>query len=308
LEAFEVGREQLEPDRFGEIDWEYRLVWRVALDFYLEYGSLPTKDHMLAELQDRIANDPAEFSDEARNLLSSFVTTVYRVPRKSLKPRVGLGYLQRFLHDKLASDMRSFFQVAKTTPEKLGEHLTKAVEETQRIDAIQDMPVDEAFPKGWNKVPPVLKEKTGLAWLDGFLNGGDAANDVYGLAAPIGTCKTLLAVQLGARAARKFGIEYEAACRRGERDPVLKLSYHISYEEPLEMLRVRAISYLGSIDRDNVESGDVDDLSRRTNLRPYEREMFNFGEGAVQAEYDRWKTAQRRLNLNWRPIDFTSLA
>lgn len=303
-EAFEIAREQLEPENFGEMEREYRLAWRTALDFYEEQEALPSRDEMLAELQARVENDPDALDDDELARLDGLVADIYGTPRKSLKVRVGLSYLQRFLHDLLADDIRELFQVDSTTPTALGAFLEGAVEKTQRIDTLKDSPIDLPFGDGWDQVVPVDKVKTHFNWLDKFLEGGDAAGEVIAYAAPFGSCKTLFAVQLSCRAARHFADEFEYGEQDGER--VLKLSYHISYEEPLRMLRVRSLSCIGMIDRNNLESGLITDLSGPdTPRREYEKELFKFNAGKLAHEQGRRELAARWLNINWRVIDFT---
>lgn len=301
--SFEVAREQLEPERFGDLEREYRLTWRTVLDFYEEHEALPSKAELLAELQVRLEDDPEALEADEIERLDRLVATVYSLPRKSLKSSVGLGYLQRFLHDCLAEDLRTLFQVEQTTPEELGSYLERAVEETHRIDTLKDVAVDVPFPNDWDRIPPVNKTKTLFNWLDTFLNGGEATGEIVAYAAPFGTCKTLLATQLSTRGARHYAMEFDG--HKHTADAVLKLSYHVTYEEPLRMLRIRALSYIGMIDRNNLESGKLADLSTMRNLCKYERNMHKFNELALECEQGRREAASRWLNLNWRVLDFT---
>jgi hypothetical protein len=302
-EAFEIAKEQLEPEKFSDLEREYRLTWRTVLDFYEEYEELPAKDELLAELQARLADDPEVLEDDEIERLDGLVADIYGIPRKSTKTAVGLSYLQRFLHDRLAENLRDLFQVTSATPDELGEHLERAVEQTHRIDTLKDSPIDLPFPDDWDAEAPVVKTPTRFNWLDEFLAGGDANGEVIAYAAPFGTCKTLLAVQLSTRAARQFAIEFDRDKRTGE--PILKLSYHITYEEPMRMLRVRALSYIGMIQRTALETGQLADLSAPGRPKEYEKKMFRFSSEVLQCEQGRRENASRWLNFNWRVIDFT---
>lgn len=71
------------------------------------------------------------------------------------------------------------------------------------------------------------------------------------------------------------------------------------------MLRVRALSCIGEIVRDYLETGRDEDLSSPGQLKPYEQEMFRFNLDKARCELERRDAAARWLNFNWRIIDFT---
>jgi hypothetical protein len=301
--AFEVAKTQLRAEHFSEVEKIYKLVWQTVLDFYESYEELPAVEELLGELQARLEEvDSAYLSPEQVEDLDRFIGVAYDMPAKSLKERVALRYLQRFLEDDLAIKAREAFAVSEATPQSMHDLIQSFSSVAIDIQNLQDTPVDEPFPVGWNKVPPVLKKSTMFGWLDEFLNGGDAVNEVIAVVGPFGSCKTLLATQLSTRAARTAHADFREAKSSGG-EAVLKLSYHVTYEEPVELLRVRALSYIGMIDRKYLESGNPDELSTVAHSREYERVQFK--DKAICCELQRWKDAQRWLNRNWRVIDFT---
>lgn len=304
-EAFENARETLKVEALAENTApELTVVWQTVLEFYKTHGELPDIDVLLAELQARISNEPDLLTTEEIKRMDQYVGAAFHMKRRSLKAKVGMNYLKRFMEDRIVSDLRTIFTLSAGTPEDIGQIMEKKTAQINQLSALQDSPIDMPFPDGWNAVPPILKSPTGIGWLDSLTNGGDAPGEVLGYAGPFGSCKTLFATQLSTQAARLFATEYRRNAG-GDTRPVLKLSYHVTYEEPLRTLRVRALSHIGMIERNVLETGIVADLSTSRNPKPYEREMAKFNHRPLQGELGRWEFAQRTLNFNWRPVDFT---
>jgi RecA/RadA recombinase len=178
----------------------------------------------------------------------------------------------------------------------------------QRLASMDPIGLDVPFPTGWEEQgPQVVKRKTGIDYMDYMLNGGKGRKEVYGLLGPSGSCKTTLAVQYAVLQAQQDRVEWHAQVKKGEKAE-LPITYYFFYEATIEEFRVRALSCHGQINRTALETGEYDKLSTRDTLKPYERRRWavNLKRGnKVMSESERFKRAQKILNLNLRLVDMT---
>lgn len=293
---------------FRGSDRAFGLLWRAATKLYdSSGGELPDLDLLAAEaeslLKDAVFEDVSDEDlvvtcrtlDLARGQTAKSLKSNLPFARKLLKQHLTEGTLRR-LKDKL------------NVP---GVDLTSVVEtlnaEHDKIRSVAASGLKPPFPAALEQIKPLRKISTGCSHLDYYM-GGQAANEVYGFLAPYGGGKTTQAVQLCVESclfeharqniARAFGVPYRP-----------KVVYFVTYEEDLASLRHRFLTYAALVDKNSIEDGLWDDMSRqeKQNYKPYEQEMFSWDSDAepMPGEWERLHVAMKLLNQRLRIIDFT---
>ena len=110
----------------------------------------------------------------------------------------------------------------------------------QRVMQVDVNPVVPVIPDNWAPKPTFV-EPTGLSYFDMFMDGGHAPGEVNGILGPMGTGKTMLAVNL-AVASGRFQL---AKPPNSSGKP--KRVYLVTYEQSAEELRKRIVSCAAQI-------------------------------------------------------------
>jgi len=297
--AFMSARDKLQPQHFEEDDKVYAIFWATVLDIFEAIEDLPSEKTLLAELIKRVGESD-DLSDEEMEQLDSMVRVSYTINKEDLSDRVALHYLKIFLEDRLAAEARDAFSAGEHVPKDLFRLLSNLRDTAGTLDALGCNEVEDLFPAEWT-----LKEtnmhivSTTLSFLDVFMNGGHCVGESYVLMGPFGSCKTTLMLQL----VQSVASATLSAYRHKDTDK-LGVAYMFNYEDGVEQLRVRALSCGALIHRQELEHFDEAKLSRRGHLKDYERRIFANMENAP-GEYERYKSAKKRMNINCRLIDMS---
>jgi RecA/RadA recombinase len=309
--SFRTAKIGLSSELFAEKHRGFAALWAVVFDYNEEFGGLPDEDYVVGELERRLEEDPDAMTDEGMQELDDFIARAYKLDPKFLDHKTRKSchkHLRQYLEEQMKEDLQATLSSSTYTPTDMCGLLEDYKQAHHRLASLDPEGLDVPFPEGWeSQGPQVVKRKTGIDYLDWMLNGGKARGEVYGLLGPSGSCKTTLAVQYAVLQAQQDRSEWRAATKRGEKAE-LPITYYFFYEATLAEFRVRALSCHGQIDRTTLENGEYDKLSTRDNLKPYERRRWqlNLKRGnQVMSESERFKRAQKILNLNLRLIDMT---
>lgn len=148
---------------------------------------------------------------------------------------------------------------------------------------------------------PVTRYPTGIPTLDSYMNGGQIPTEVYGFCGPPGSCKTMVGIQLAVEAAKFWQTQVDDP----ERCPRV---YLVLWEGPLDYIKRRILSYAAEVAIDSLEQGKDALSTHPGNLKPYELEMYRdqaFSGQKRLSEKERLEIARKRLNRNFRILDFT---
>lgn len=304
--AFLVARSRLQAETFAEGHRRYAILWSIVDDHYEEFNELPLENHVVAELEVRLDEDPGALSPEGIELLDEYLAMIYRVDEEELKEKVVFRYLKQYLEDRLAERLRSEVNGSRHTPSNLFGLMSTYAEEASSIGTLEPVPLAAPFERGWDRTSSlkVHKVRTWVDDLDDMMQGGTANGEVFGILGPHGSCKTTLGVQIAAQWSANYREAWKARGRQGP----LEFVYMFIYEGSLDEMRLRALSHIGQIARDSLEIGDPRALSREGQLHTYEERRFSVelsrGE-RVFGELERYRIAQRMLNDNFRIVDMT---
>lgn len=305
--SFLRARQYLHVDLFPARHTGLAAIWAIVNDYYDEFSFLPNEEQIATEFEARVDTDP-EFSDDAIEDTDRFISAIFGPDEETIEgsTKVAFAYLRQYLEDRLMDRVRSDMMNNRVTPNDTFGRLQEYTQEASQIQAVEPNPIRPMFEEGWdeNNELEVVKIRTGSSFVDCMLKGGIARTEVVGFLGPHGSLKTTMAVQIGTDIAVNARKEW---ARNGKEGP-LGFCYHFFWEGTLNEMRLRSLSHVGKISRDSLEKGDPASLGRGRRLKDYEKKLFasKLGrEGALESEFQRYKTAQVLLNDNYRAIDMT---
>ena len=304
--AFSMAKDLLRADHFAAQDPGYGIAWAALLQFREHAGRIPRKHELLGEISLVLKGDPEVLDSEGRRQLTKFVNWAYSLDVEELDDRIALRTLQQYLEDQLFFKGQELFQLNEETPEDLSRVLGNLREEAIALKGVQSSGLQSPFPKDWDKTKQLQPTwSTGLNFFDYYLNGGHVPGEAHGVIGPFGTAKTMLAIMLSTEAAKFWRAEWK---RQGEKSP-LKFSYLFFYEGSMDEMRIRALSYMGNIDKEVLEMPNWEQqLSMPGKLKPYEEQRLRSIEAAgrrIPSEIERLTFCEKLLDVNWRPVDMT---
>lgn len=306
--AFETARDFLTAESFGEYDIKYALLWSIVTDFHDEYGKLPDRTILLAELSRRLDDDPNLFIADEREDLEELIAQAFiakdgdeDIATSETQAAWAKKALKDFLEEQLAQNLA----VSAGKALDLAGLMEDAVQQAGQIASITQGVSTLVFPEGWDKDGGIHLTSTGISLLDLFLAGGHAPSEAYGLLGPYGSCKTTLAVMLAIEAARQAHGNRMAGGEDHE------LAVLVSYEADIKELRMRMVAYAAQVHRNSLEGMGTQGLlalSTSQDLRPYEKKRFAAALAAgkkVLGERGRVKRAQKWINEHLIVLDMT---
>lgn len=302
-EAFSSIKGQLGASAFDTAgDRGYGIVWAVLNDFYKKHDEPPNEEVFLAEVEARlqIADD---IDDESRENLQEFIDGAYGLPDDQINIRMAMRYLSRMISEQTQYSLLQDIQSGVCTD--LAGVLQHHINVATLAGGLEAGAAPLPFPTSPEEMKSLVLEKTGIRFLDGYMNGGMARKEVNGFCGPYGSCKTTLGVMLAVERARHMIDQWRANGEKGLPQRV----YYFSWEEGMDLLRPRFLSYAAGIHRASLEGDNFQASLSRSNigsLKPYEKQLYKdkIAAGIIEGEYDRMQAAMTELNLNLRIMDF----
>lgn len=304
--SLERAKAVVKPEHFTTEEAWLATIWSLATAHYDEYGQLIDKESLLANFNARVDADPDAYSDDDLDDADNFVSSLYGVEDGAISDRLVFNWLRHFLEDRHLRRVRETL-LSPSVPLDPRSMFAGWADELNSLQTLTAGPLRRSFEAGWDDdSAPVVIRSTGIGFLDQLLEGGAGRTEANGLLGPFSGGKTLLGVCLSTQSA---SMAYEDWMQNGQ-EGTCGVSYHFSWEEPLNGLRLRAISYLAQIPRKTVSAvltnKDYGLLSRGSSLKPYERrryaEALRRGD-RVLGEYERFQASVLRLNKCWRIVD-----
>ena len=199
--VFNQFKGTLTVDVFAEES--YRLLYRVLLDFFALYQTLPSFAEIWTELQTHFEEDSEIISEEAQADLEDFLEFASdpelfqdfppTAPKfQAFAFNIGKALLLQHRRSQLQRQLQ-----VNSDLNQLPFMLQQAQVELDALSlSAHSAEATYTFDSNWDKKNPKIIRTTGLGFLDKYLGGGTAVGEAYGLMAPYGTCKTTLAVML----------------------------------------------------------------------------------------------------------------
>jgi hypothetical protein len=291
-------------EHFQELDLYLWYLWDSANKLYKKHRKAPAIRELRLELDQRVndVTDPVEDS-----ICNELFDALADIEALEVIDRIGLkaarDYLSQFIADRTWRTVRQLTQQRGKTPESLRETVKSLHSEIAAIESLAAAPIEKAFQPGFEKKLKLgRKIPTGVPFVDDFLDGGMASGEVYLLLGPFGSCKTLLLQQMSESVALLRSTLWAHSNKRSS----LGLVYFVSYEMTKTELQARALAHTAQIPVNVVSSGGP--FSSPGNLFPRDIELFRrqYDRGLyIPSEKERIASAVKRLNTNWRILDFS---
>jgi len=280
-------------------------IWAMAKAHYDAFGKLPDEATAWAEGGQIVNAD--NFDERHIEDIEKVLTDAYSEPIEVVEKRRRsvLAYAKQFLEESAQRQLRD--TVGQTVVNRIElPALLKTLEKNiQVITSMETGKVDLPFPDDLKQVETLIKVSTGCDWFDHYLRGGQAPGEVYGFAAPYGVGKTTMGIQLSCNRCMHELAQTKTTGR--DKTPVV---YTVFYEEEMNSVRHRMLSYAGNVPKEMIEDGRWSEMSTRAegNYKPYELSIYAEAlRSGIKppGEMERLVVAKEQLTVNWRPIDFT---
>lgn len=264
----------LQSEHFhGPEEQHYALLWRAMQDAYQKYGKLEyntvrdTVQLMAAQsgnipdvlLESLLAEDP--------NAWGLVPWAFYGANPAGMELELSRECVRHFLQSRYVYQPLAAALAANMTS-RLPQILADTILRQQRLTQVDVNPVVSALPDNWAPQPTFV-EPTGCSYFDIFMDGGDAPGEVNGILGPMGTGKTMLAVNLACNKARYMLSARANPAKRNRR------IYLVTYEQSADEIRKRLLCCAASIDFSSLrEMTSLASLSSkaRGDYKPYERD------------------------------------
>lgn len=296
----------------------YAELWQIVCDFYDRQQRLPTQELLLDELQALVSHRPGLIDEDELAGLESFLDWVFDkevhgAPVSKSKVhcaealRLAKLYLEESLALTIANTAVTDLTIATDLPALLQEVQTEAAAAGSLLSA--DAANDQVFAAGWDTEIQVKLRATGMGIFDRFMGGGDAPGETVVFMGPYGSCKSIVAVQGCANAAKQAQTLYAT----GKTKDAKPKAVFVTAETPKLEFRQRILSCLARIPRIRLaDMKSLKDLSRAsepgaTKETEYELAFFKKTKksGVFRSEYDRVQDAITVVNNHLVFIDFT---
>ena len=277
-EVFELFKDSLKVDQFGDFDTVYKLIWQLVQDHHAEFGTLPSHSILMTSLVATIENCSDLLMEGEQANAEALVEMIFDdegtwktdLSTSEEHAEWAIKAVKQFREEQVVTKVKDQIRRQGLMVSDVPQYLDAARQEADEIAAIGVSTAGSLFPEGWDKDGGINTVSTGLVFIDTFLNGGHAPEEVYGVLGPFASCKTTLGVMLAVNACRQAA---QILKETGEHQYV----FLASYEAGLSELRIRTLSYAAKIQRESLEAmgkKGLAALSTSDNLQPYEEKMF----------------------------------
>lgn len=321
-EAFAAVSRALEVKHVRAFSEPLAVVWSVAVDYYAEFESAPKRGMLEAEIQNRVAENPAlVVGDDERGEIDDFVEMMYddeqhgaNLSKSPEHVRWALKACKLFLEEQVIHDAQELLQTSGSVPKDVPNALQRVVQQIGLAQSVSAQPLKKTFEEGWDNEPSIVVRPTGVDPLDIMLDGGPAGGEVILFMAPYGVCKTTLGTIVTDNNAR------ECVKLEQKSDGKIPVTILVSTEMPIREFRERILVYGGKIPRHRIRAFmekkiGWDDFCTApkigaTRETKYEHKFYGHKKGEFEEEFfcerERLRQVIHRANKHILFIDYSS--
>lgn len=278
--AFEAVRLQLRVKQLLGVSRSYAIIWKALCELFDDYAEMPTQEMLIDHINWMLDNASSQTTDAEVEAITEFLAMAFDAKEFGgsdisvdvLHAQWAIKTTKRFLEEQLAYRLhRESINSTDRTIAEMSGLLDRMTAENTIVQSLVAPPMQVLFPLDWDKRLIHSVSKTGISLFDFFLGGGHVGGEVYTVMAPIGSCKTLLAI-MGFCEGVRLAAETKANSQCGDKYPKAVL---VSYEAELAEVRERCLSYLAKIPRTRLlRMKSLDDLRFNGELLGYEKKLF----------------------------------
>jgi hypothetical protein len=216
--------------------------------------------------------------------------------------------IRKFLHER-AVYVPLQQAIQQGVPANIQTVIDQAQQQWSRIGQLDTDPISSGIPDGRGSAPLVIRS-TGVAFLDRYMDGGQAAGEAYGFLGPTGVGKTAQACAMAGAM-----LLQEAARLSANPAYVPQMVYYVTYEAGKDEIRQRVISAAADIARDTVKHIDFSCVgvpacfssAARQDFKPYEAALELLPGVQRTGERERYLGIMPQLERYLRVIDLSGL-
>lgn len=306
---FDESRRFIDSNQFDEVrEPHYMALWAILCTLR-DAGCNFTCANILVEARRLLSDNPAFIHPNFQTLLltqgpTGIPWTAFNTPVETIDLVAARRHMREFLHERtVARPLRNYMDgvLLGEVPLGLDNFLDVIVGQQQTIQSMEELPIVLTVPALDSSLnPPSVFHPTGIDWIDHPL-GGVREGDVIGIIGTYGSGKSTLAAHISVACAKR---EHQNARQEGRESRWVAL---LTYEEAVRKMQPRVWSAGLQILRDRLENltRPSEQLTDRTNMLDYERNLYGQNTTNPMSEQDRWAAGATWMNKSLKLFDMS---
>lgn len=227
----------------------YGIMWRCAVEHYKQYGQMVSATALQAQVEHRFSTHAGEIPQPLVDDTLKGIDWFFQVDDAALtnNAKYGVDLLKSFLTERTVTDpLKSVWRtVGDANPADLPDILRNY---QSRADYLQNLTTKRTVGlfEAVRNAKPLILFPTGIPFWDKTMNGGMARKEVIGLSGATGSGKTRRASMVAGEVAMRESLEAVEQARQAEGVVMF------SYENPLEDVSCRILSYLARVNQNRL--------------------------------------------------------
>lgn len=175
------------------------VVWREVRAFYTQYGELPDRGQLHADLSNFVSHNQDALTAEELDVVDEFLEYAWddamhgpNMPRSAKHVKAVLRTCSQFLEEIISADFHRGMAADHGIAIDLPRLFETAQASLTQVRSLVTTDVEVPFPTGWDQRDQQALFSTGVPALDKFMGGGYRGGEVVLFMGPYGSCKTVL--------------------------------------------------------------------------------------------------------------------
>jgi hypothetical protein len=289
VSAFSTVRHRLQVRHFDNMGKMFGVLWEVMENFYELHRTLPTRGLIRDHIMQLLADMPQGIGDDEIAEMDKFLDWAFDdkehdcdLSRSRVHRVNAIEICRRFIAEHVVLDVQRTICKGDSIDPEARAHLEAAHTEITLAHGIGTQSERAVFTGSWDSERTPLVP-TGIKIIDDLIGGGHSGDESYLFMAPYGTCKTVVAIQLAALAAKAAEAEFVAGKTNGR----LPQAYFVTTEIVVGQFRDRILAFMAQI--------PITKLRRRTSVKELDSSLRPAATEATAYE--------KRIYSKWKPGD-----
>ena len=193
---------KLEPEDFNRAGEQSKsILWAISREWYNKYRTPIPKDVLEIDVRNRLQNAPGTLSRDEQASMWTDITAAYMAEDSDMQPLWILEHLSTFLQYRRVTPQLQLAASMNAGPEL--DSLLDGVFKLKAQSQLSTVQEEGIFTSSTKTTVNVVRDPTGVCYVDHILNGGTLAGELYGVLAPSGGGKTTTGIAIAVERARR---------------------------------------------------------------------------------------------------------